>query len=92
MSADKTCELQFRALGRILDRRAQRSKDFCILQVGEGFVVHMLSATSALAGPAFAPTTITIEASELKAAMDELAQPPAVSKGETGGLKWFNRG
>ncbi len=91
MSTDQTWELRFHALGRILDRRAELAKDICIMQVEDGFVVSLLAPTGAVAGPAYTPATITIEASEIQAAMAELVQPPAPVKGDTGGLRWFNR-
>ena len=92
MSTDQTWELRFHALGRILDRRAELAKEICIMQVEDGFVVSLLTPTAAVSGPAYLPATITIEASEIQAAMAELVQPPpAPVKGDTGGLRWFNR-
>jgi hypothetical protein len=76
MSTEQTTfRLQLQALGRILDRRLTPAKELCILQTGDGFVVHMLEATSASAGPAFAPTTVVVESDELKAEVEELLQP-----------------
>ena len=78
MSTEQTTfQLQLQALGRILDRRLAPAKELCILQTGDGFVVHMLEATSASAGPAFVPTTVVIEPDELKAEVEELLQPLA---------------
>ncbi len=92
MSTDQTWELRCHALGRILDRRAELAKEICIMQVEDGFVVSLLAPTGAVAGPAYMPATITIEASEIQAVMAELMQPPpAAVKGDTGGLRWFNR-
>ena len=92
MSTEQPWELRLHALGRILDRRAGTVKDVCILQVENGFVVNMLKLTSSVAGPAYEGMTLTIEASEVQAVIDELVQPPpAPVKDDTGGLRWFNR-
>ena len=67
-------ELRFQALGRILDRRPNPVKELCILQAGDGFVVHLLEGVSRYDTYAFAPATIVIEAAELTAAMDDVVR------------------
>lgn len=82
-----TFEARLQAIGRILDRRAPSAKEICVLQTGDGFVVNLLAPTSALSGPAFAPTTIIIEGADLKVAVAELTSPPAGKR--SGG--WWGR-
>jgi hypothetical protein len=92
MDSTATFEQQLQALGRIIDRRERLARDLCILQAGDGFVVHLVRPTAALSGPAFAPATITIEASEFRAALREVVEPAAApAKPNTGGLRWFTR-
>jgi hypothetical protein len=79
-----TFEAQLQAVGRLLDQRMIGAKEICVLQAGDGFVVHLLKATSALSGPAFAPATLVLEAADIKAAMD-LTDPPKKASG------WWGR-
>jgi hypothetical protein len=68
-------ETQLRAVGRLLDQRAGAAKEVCVLQAGDGYIVHMLAPTAAVAGPAFAPTTLVIGEPELQAALRDLEAP-----------------
>jgi hypothetical protein len=65
--------VQLQAVGRLLDQRATAGKEICVVQAGGGFVVHLLRATTAASEPAFAPTTIVLEADEVQTAVDKLA-------------------
>ena len=83
-------ERRLQALGRILDRQAS-PKEICVLQSGDGFVVHLLAATNAHEGASYAPTTLVIEPEDVTAALAALADPDASSGAKkTGG--WFGRG
>lgn len=65
-------EIQLHALGHILDRRQGAVKEICVLQAGDGFVVHLLEETEGQHDSGYAPTTVVIEAAELRAAIADL--------------------
>jgi hypothetical protein len=92
MSVDQPdYERRLQALGRILDRQAW-PKEICVLQTGDGFVVHLLVATGDFEGPRYTPTTLVIEPEEVTAVLDAIAAaaaPPVAKKVVTG---WFGRG
>ena len=82
-------ERQLRALGRILDKH-RTAKEICVLENGDGFLVHMLIATNAYAGVAYAPTTTLVRPADLRYVMaDQEAPPPEPQRKTTGSLRWL---
>ncbi len=59
------------------------------MQHGDSFIVSMLCPTNAVSGPAFEPTTLTIEAQEIRAEIALLRQPPSEPPKKSTG--WLNR-
>jgi hypothetical protein len=82
-------ELRLQALGRILDRQAS-PKEICVLQSGDGFVVHLLAATNAYEGASYAPTTLVIEPEEVAAAVAAIDEADASAAAKKAG-GWFGR-
>ena len=83
-------ERRLQALGRILDKQAA-PKEVCVLQSGDGFVVHLLTATNASEGTSYAPTTLVIEPEEVTAVIAALVESDASAASKRAG-GWFGRG
>ena len=66
---------QLEAVGRILDGRPQPIKEVCVLQAGDGFIVHGFEPAFGRANSSYVPVTIPIEAEELSAVLGETAAP-----------------
>jgi hypothetical protein len=84
-------ERRLQALGRILDRQAS-PKEICVLQSGDGFVVHLLAATNAYEGASYAPTTLVIEPEEVTAVLAAMAEADAQAAPKKVVTGWFGRG
>ena len=82
-------ERKLRALGRILDKYIN-AKEICVLQNGDGFLVHLLVATNASSGPAYEPTTTLVRPADLRYVMpDQDAPLPEPQRKTTGSLRWL---
>jgi hypothetical protein len=75
---------QLEAVGHILDGRAAPLKEVCVLQAGDGFLVHAFEPAFGREHSSYAPVTIPIEAEEVRAAIDRMAAPAA-------GKSWWRR-
>ena len=70
-----TLARQLEAVGRILDGRPQPIKEVCVLQAGDGFIVHGFEPAFGRANSGYVPVTIPIEAEAVRAMLAESSAP-----------------